>query len=118
MRTEPFGTTADGAAVTRHTLARGALRVQVLDYGGTVTRSEGPDRPGRSANVVLGAADLAGYAASDAHFGAIIGRYANRIAGGRFTLDGTVYALPRNEGRNTMHGGPEGFDRRLWRVVT
>jgi aldose 1-epimerase len=68
------------------------------------------------ANVVLGAVDLAGYAASDAHFGALIGRYANRIAGGRFKLDGQTYQLPRNEGRNTMHGGPEGFDRRVWRV--
>jgi aldose 1-epimerase len=116
MQAEPFGTTADGVAVTRHTLARGALRVQVLDYGGIVSRIEVPDRAGRVANVVLGAAGLAGYAASDAHFGALIGRYANRIAGGRFKLDGQTYQLPRNEGRNTMHGGPEGFDRRVWRV--
>ncbi|RZK88470.1 MAG: galactose mutarotase, partial [Methylobacterium sp.] len=116
MRTEPFGTTADGAAVTRHTLARGDLRVQVLDYGGIVSRIDVPDRRGRVANVVLGAADLAGYVASDAHFGALIGRYANRIAGGRFSLDGAVHQLPRNQGRNTMHGGPEGFDRRVWRV--
>jgi aldose 1-epimerase len=116
MQAEPFGTTADGVAVMRHTLARGALRVQVLDYGGIVSRIEVPDRAGRVANVVLGAAGLAGYAASDAHFGALIGRYANRIAGGRFKLDGQTYQLPRNEGRNTMHGGPEGFDRRVWRV--
>ena len=116
MRTEPFGTTADGAAVTRHTLTRGDLRVQVLDYGGIVSRIDVPDRRGRVANVVLGAADLAGYVASDAHFGALIGRYANRIAGGRFSLDGAVHQLPRNQGRNTMHGGPEGFDRRVWRV--
>ncbi|MGU3363062.1 aldose epimerase family protein [Methylobacterium sp. M6A4_1b] len=116
MRTEPFGTTAGGAAVTRHTLARGGVTVQILDYGGLISRIEVPDRTGRSANVVLGAADLAGYAASDAHFGALIGRYANRIAGGRFSLDGQVHQLPRNEGRNTMHGGPEGFDRRIWRV--
>lgn len=116
MQAEPFGTTADGVAVTRHTLARGALRVQLLDYGGIVSRIEVPDRAGRVANVVLGATDLTGYAASDAHFGALIGRYANRIAGGRFKLDGQTYQLPRNEGRNTMHGGPEGFDRRVWRV--
>jgi len=116
MRTEPFGTTADGAAVTRHTLTRGDLRVQVLDYGGIVSRIDVPDRRGRVANVVLGAADLAGYVASDAHFGALIGRYANRIARGRFSLDGAVHQLPRNQGRNTMHGGPEGFDRRVWRV--
>lgn len=116
MQAEPFGTTADGATVMRHTLARSDLRVQVLDYGGILSRIEVPDRAGRVANVVLGAADLAGYAASDAHFGALIGRYANRIAGGRFELDGRTYELPRNEGRNTMHGGPQGFDRRVWRV--
>ena len=116
MQAEPFGTMADGATVMRHTLARSDLRVQVLDYGGIVSRIEVPDRAGRVANVVLGAADLAGYAASDAHFGALIGRYANRIAGGRFELDGRTYELPRNEGRNTMHGGPQGFDRRVWRV--
>ncbi|KQP95112.1 aldose epimerase [Methylobacterium sp. Leaf113] len=117
MQAEPFGTTGAGDPVTRHTLERGDLRVQILDYGGIVSRIDVPDRTGRRANVVLGAADLAGYAASDAHFGAVIGRYANRIAGGRFHLDGRSYDLPRNEGRNTMHGGPEGFDRRVWRVT-
>ncbi len=116
MTPEPYGRTKDGQPVTRHTLARGRLRVGILDYGGIVSRIETPDRAGRRANVVLGASDLAGYAASDAHFGALIGRYANRIAGGRFSLDGQIYDLPRNEGANTMHGGPQGFDRKVWRV--
>jgi aldose 1-epimerase len=116
MKPEPYGRTGDGHAVTRHTLARGGLTVQILDYGGVVTRIAVPDRAGRIANVVLGAADLAGYEASDAHFGALVGRFANRIAGGRFSLDGRVYDLPRNEGANTLHGGPRGFDRKVWRV--
>ena len=116
MQARPFGRTKTGEAVTAHTLAAGPLRVEILDYGGIVRSVEAPDRAGRVANVVLGAVDLAGYEASDAHFGAIIGRYANRIAGGRFRLDGRDYRLPTNEGRNTMHGGPEGFDRRVWRV--
>jgi len=116
MKPEPYGRTKDGHAVTRHTLARGRLAVQILDYGGVVTRIAVPDRDGARANVVLGAADLAGYEASDAHFGALIGRFANRLAGGRFTLDGRTYDLPRNEGPNTMHGGPRGFDRKVWRV--
>ena len=73
-----------------------------------------PDREGRVANVVLG---LPGAAPSDSHFGAVAGRYANRIAGGAFTLDGTRYELPRNDGENTLHGGPEGFGRRTWTVA-
>ena len=117
MQAAPFGRTRTGEAVTAYTLAHGTLRVEILDYGGIVRRIEAPDRAGRVANVVLGAADLPGYEASDAHFGAIIGRYANRIAGGRFHLDGRDFQLPANEGRNTMHGGPEGFDRRVWRVA-
>jgi aldose 1-epimerase len=116
MQAVRFGRTKAGEAVTAYTLARGDLRVEILDYGGIVRRIECPDRAGRRANVVLGARDLAGYEASDAHFGALIGRYANRIADGRFSLDGQVHRLPTNEGRNTMHGGPKGFDRRVWRV--
>lgn len=116
MAPEPYGRTRTGEAVTRYTLSSPLLRVQILDYGGIVARIEAPDRTGSAANVVLGAADLAGYEASDAHFGAIIGRYANRIGQGRFTLDGQVFQLPQNAGRNAMHGGPRGFDRHVWRV--
>ena len=116
MTGETFGRTADGETVTRFTLARGSLRVQVLDYGGIVTAIETPDREGRAANVVLGLATVAGYETKSPHFGGLIGRFANRIARGRFAIDGQAYALPINEPPNAMHGGPEGFDKRMWRV--
>ncbi|WP_019905005.1 aldose epimerase family protein [Methylobacterium sp. 77] len=117
MAADSFGRTKDGRDVARYALSRSRLRVHILDYGGVVSRIEVPDRNGTWANVALGARDLAGYEASDAHFGAIIGRYANRIAKGRFSLDGHEYRLPHNAGGNTMHGGPVGFDRRIWRVI-
>lgn len=117
MAGQPFGWTKDGSPVSRYRLARSRLHVDILDYGGVVSRVETPDRQGNWANVVLGARDVAGYEASDAHFGALIGRYANRIAGGRFSLDGRDYQLPLNAGGNTMHGGENGFDRRIWRVI-
>ncbi|MDP4006019.1 aldose epimerase family protein [Methylobacterium sp. NEAU K] len=111
-----FGRTADGQAVTRHVLDRGGLRVHVIDFGAVVTAIEVPDRAGRRANVVLGLDTLAGYETVSPSFGAVIGRFANRIAGGRFSLDGQTYRLPVNEGPNTLHGGPRNFGRRLWRV--
>lgn len=117
MIEERFGTTAEGDAVTRYTLTREDLRVQVIDYGAIVTAIEVPDRQGRAANVVLALDTVEGYETVSPHFGAIAGRYANRIAGGRFTLDGQTYRLPINEPPNTMHGGPAGFAKRLWRVT-
>lgn len=117
MRPDKFGTTRAGETVTRHTLVRDDLRVEVIDYGAVVTAIEVPDREGRWANVVLALDTVEGYETVSPHFGAIAGRYANRIARGRFTLDGTTYALPINEPPNTMHGGPEGFSRRLWRAT-
>ncbi|MCJ2007527.1 aldose epimerase family protein [Methylobacterium sp. J-092] len=116
MTGETFGRTADGETVTRFTLVRGPLRVQVLDYGGIVTAIETPDRGGRVGSVVLGLDTVAGYETKSPHFGGLIGRFANRIAKGRFTVDGHAYALPINEPPNAMHGGPRGFDRRMWRV--
>ncbi|TXN05549.1 hypothetical protein FV219_10240 [Methylobacterium sp. WL122] len=118
MAGETFGTTADGETVTRFTLARGALRVQVLDYGGVVTAIETPDRAGHAANVVLGLDSVAAYETKSPHFGGLIGRFANRIANGRFAIDGHAYALPTNEPPNAMHGGPRGFDRRMWQVAS
>ncbi|QIJ75461.1 galactose-1-epimerase [Methylobacterium sp. NI91] len=117
MRPDKFGTTRAGETVTRYTLLRDDLRVEVIDYGAVVTAIEVPDREGRWANVVLALDTVEGYETVSPHFGAIAGRYANRIARGRFTLDGTTYALPINEPPNTMHGGPEGFSRRLWRAT-
>lgn len=117
MMAETFGMTRAGETVTRYTLARGDLRIQVIDYGAVVTAIEVPDREGRRANVVLALDAVEGYETVSPHFGAIAGRFANRIAKGRFTLDGTTYALPINEPPNTMHGGPEGFAKRLWQAV-
>ncbi|GJD88959.1 Aldose 1-epimerase [Methylobacterium hispanicum] len=117
MAGEGFGRTRDGEPVTRYTLERGPLRLQVIDYGAVVTRLEVPDRVGRRANVVLGLDTLAGYERLSPHFGAVAGRFANRIANGRFDLDGHTYHLPVNEPPNTLHGGPEGFAHRPWRAT-
>lgn len=117
MRAESFGRTRDGAPVTRYTLERGPLRLQVIDYGAVVTRLEVPDRAGQVANVVLGLDALDGYETVSPHLGAVAGRFANRIAGGRFALDGRTYRLPVNEPPNTLHGGPEGFAHRLWHAT-
>ncbi|MEU5741963.1 aldose epimerase family protein [Streptomyces tendae] len=114
---ELFGTLSDGTPVHRWTLERSGVRVRVLSYGGIVQSAEVPDRDGHAADVVLGFADLDGYLAHpEPYFGALVGRYANRIAGGRFPLDGRTYALVPNEGPNTLHGGARGFDKRVWDV--
>jgi aldose 1-epimerase len=115
---EQFGTLSDGTPVHRWTLERAGVRVRVLSYGGIVQSLEVPDREGRTANVVLGFAALDGYLAHPGpYLGALIGRYANRIAGGRFTLDGTAYALATNNAPNSLHGGERGFDKRVWEVT-
>jgi aldose 1-epimerase len=112
---EPFGTAPDGTPVERWTLTNGEMTVRVLTYGGVIQTLEVPDAHGKVENVVLGFEDVAGYASEDdPYFGSLIGRYGNRIAEGRFTLDGQTYQLPRNDGPNTLHGGPEGFDDRVW----
>jgi aldose 1-epimerase len=95
----------------------GDLRAGVRSYGATLARLEVPDRTGRRADVVLGFDTQAEYVASPAHLGGIVGRFANRIANARFTLDGAVHALVPNEGRHQLHGGAGGFDRRVWRGV-
>ena len=116
---EPFGELADGTVVHRHTLDNGrGLVVRVLTYGGILQSIEVPGRDGRPANVVLGFADLDTYVHGNTpYFGALIGRYANRIAGGRFTLDGRTHRLPINNPPNSLHGGTEGFDKRVWTVT-
>jgi aldose 1-epimerase len=112
---ELFGTLPDGSEVRRWALERAGTRVEVLTYGGIVRSVEVPDRAGRRANVVLGFAGLDGYLAHpEPHFGALIGRYANRIAGARFALDDRVYALEPNDGPNSLHGGTRGFGNRVW----
>ncbi|MEU6661159.1 aldose epimerase family protein [Streptomyces sp. NPDC046821] len=115
MRSELFGTLPDGTPVHRWTLARGGVRVRVLTYGGIVQSAEVPGRAGATADVVLGFPTLDGYLAHpEPYLGALVGRYANRIAGGRFRLDGRTYELARNNGPNSLHGGERGFDKHVW----
>ncbi|MFI6204910.1 aldose epimerase family protein [Streptomyces sp. NPDC051041] len=111
-----FGTLADGTEVHRWSLENGGTRLKVLSYGGIVQSLEIPDRRGRYANVSAGFDDLADYVAKSPYFGALIGRYGNRIGKGRFTLDGTAYQLSVNDGENSLHGGAQGFDKRVWDV--
>ncbi|WP_137989480.1 aldose epimerase family protein [Streptomyces vilmorinianum] len=114
ITSEPFGS-VDGTDVTRWTLQRDAVRVRVLTYGGIVQSVETPDRDGVPGDVVLGFPDLEGYLKRpEPYFGALVGRYANRIAGGTFTLDGRVHLLARNGGPHSLHGGERGFDKHVW----
>jgi aldose 1-epimerase len=114
---ETFGHLPGGAPVERVTL-RGAagFEVAVIAFGAAVQALRAPDRDGRCADIVLGYDELAPYLAERRMFGATVGRYANRIAGGRFELDGRRFQLPLNDGPNSLHGGPDGFDRKLWRI--
>lgn len=115
----PFGTLPGGEAAELFVLrnASGA-EVRVTGYGGVIVSVRVPDRQGRLGDVVLGHDTLAGYVADDAYFGALIGRCANRIRGGRFVLDGTEHALPVNNGANHLHGGPRGFHKHAWAAET
>ncbi|MGI4832077.1 MAG: aldose epimerase family protein [Janthinobacterium lividum] len=119
----PFGTTPDGATAELFTLENTlGLRLAVTNYGGHVTSLHVPDRQGQPSDVVLGFDTLAGYTSpvflqENPYFGALIGRYGNRIAQGRFTLDGRAYQLPINNPPNSLHGGTLGFDKRLWQAV-
>ncbi|MGK9459019.1 aldose epimerase family protein [Streptomyces sp. G6] len=113
---ELFGRLADGTKVYRWSLENGGTRMKVLSYGGVVQSLEIPDRRGRYENVSLGFDNLDDYVASSPYFGALIGRYGNRIGQGRFTLDGTAYQLSVNDGEQSLHGGAQGFDKRVWDV--
>jgi aldose 1-epimerase len=110
-----FGVLPDGRAVQATTMRNNTgMMVEILDYGAIVRVIEVPDRHGSSSNVVLGFDDLETYLEKSPYFGAIIGRFANRIARGRFELDGEVYQLAINETPNHLHGGDSGFDKKLW----
>ena len=112
-----FGTLADGRRVTLFTLTNPAgAELRVIDYGAIVVSLKVPDRDGKLRDVVLGYDDLAGYEQDKAFLGATVGRYANRIAAGRFTLDGKDYQLDLNDGPNHLHGGSGGFHKRLWQA--
>ncbi|UZK64925.1 aldose epimerase family protein [Sphingomonas sp. M1-B02] len=105
-----------GAAIETLSIARGRFRAEILTLGAAVRRLEVPGRDGRSANVVLGYRDLEDYRAHPRYYGVVAGRYANRIGGARFSLDGIEYRLPENDGANNLHSGPLGFDLRNWAV--
>jgi aldose 1-epimerase len=114
----PFGTLPDGAQVSQFTLTNAAgMIVKILDFGGIITQIHVPDRAGRFADVALGFDTLEPYLKDSPYFGALIGRYGNRIAKGRFTLDGKTYQLPVNNGENHLHGGEPGFDKVLWQAA-
>jgi aldose 1-epimerase len=110
----PFGATRDGRTVELFTLSNGPAAVQILTYGGIVRSITVPDRRGELANVVLGLTDLESYVQANAYLGCITGRYANRIARGRFTLDGIEHRLAVNDPPNHLHGGNVGFDKATW----
>ena len=110
-----YGTTADGRLVEEFTLQNSVgMEVKCITFGGILTSIKVPDRKGRLANVALSFESLANYVAEHPYFGAITGRYANRIAGGAFSLDGKDYRLFKNDGGNSLHGGEIGFDKRVW----
>jgi len=110
---KPFGT-ADGMPVTLYTLRNGNAEVSIFNYGGIVQSFKVPDKSGKIGDVVLGFDNLADYVKSSPYFGALIGRYGNRIAKGKFTLDSTEYSLATNNGANALHGGLKGFDKVVW----
>ena len=113
-----FGELADGTPIDAYTLTNAHnMTVRVLTYGGIVQMLRVPDRAGQVGDVVLGFDDLAPYVDRSPYFGAIIGRYANRIARGRFTLDETTYELPTNEGSHHLHGGAHGFHHVVWKAA-
>lgn len=112
----PFGVTAQGEPVERLELKRGALSCAILTFGATLNSLTVPDREGKPVDVVLGYDTLEEYMTQDAYLGAVVGRFANRIAKGRFSLNGKEYALAVNNGPNHLHGGLKGFSYRVWTV--
>ena len=117
MRRESFGTTPEGVAVDRYTLTSASgVTIAVLSYGGVIQSVVAPDRSGKLADVALGYDSLDGYLRDKSYLGALIGRYANRIRAGRFSLDGVEYTLATNAGANHLHGGNRGFNKAVWKA--
>ena len=114
----PFGKLPDGTEARLFTLDNGrGMRATITNYGGIVTSLVVPDRAGQGADVVLGYDSLAGYLRTTPYFGALVGRYANRIGKARFSLDGRSYTLAANDHGNSLHGGLKGFDKLLWEAA-
>lgn len=115
VRRLPFGKTQAGVAVVKTVLRNDlGMSVAAIDYGATLTAIETPDRQGRIANIVLNRPDIAAYETNQRRYGAVIGRYAGRIADARFTLDGVTYPLEAGRNNMTLHGGSHGYDKRAW----
>jgi len=113
----PFGKAQDGTPIDEYILTNaGKMQVGVITYGGIITTINVPDRDGNVENVVLGFSKLDDYLTKNPYFGTITGRYANRIAKAKFTLDGKEYSLAANNGPNSLHGGAKGFDKQVWQA--
>ena len=113
-----FGEMPDGTKVEKYTMTNAkGMEVDVITYGGRITRWTAPDSNGNYEDIVLGFDDLESYLGENPFFGALIGRYGNRIAKGKFTLDGETYTLATNDGENHLHGGTQGFDRKIWKAT-
>jgi aldose 1-epimerase len=117
VKREAFGKLPDGTAVELYTLSNGkGMEAAIMTYGAAVVSLTAPDRAGRYGDVVLGMDNLEGYLKGVPYFGAIVGRYGNRIGHARFTLEGKTYDLSKNDGDNTLHGGERGFDKHVWQA--
>ncbi|NOY58414.1 MAG: galactose mutarotase [Calditrichaeota bacterium] len=116
VQKEPFGKTPDGTEIELYTLTNyNGMKARIMTYGAILVSLKVPDRNGKLADITLGYDDLAGYIKNNPYFGATVGRYANRIAKGQFTLDGVEYQLAQNDGENHLHGGARGFDKVIWK---
>jgi aldose 1-epimerase len=117
VKMEPFGSLPDGTAVDLYTLTNEhGLKARLMTYGAILVSLEVPDRHGSLGDIVLGYDALDGYIKNNPYFGAIVGRYGNRIAKGQFTLNGATYTLAKNNGENHLHGGLKGYDKVVWKA--
>ena len=117
IKKESFGKTTGGEQIDLYTLAnKKGMEVSITNFGATVVTLKVPDRAGKAVDIVLGYDTLDGYEKGTSYFGATVGRYGNRIAGGKFSIDGKTYTLPKNNGENTLHGGIVGFNKKVWKA--
>src|SRR5258708_21684396 len=117
IRKQSFGKTNSGGQIDLYSLSnQKGMEVSITNFGATIVTLRVADRAGKAADVVLGFDTLEGYETGKSYFGATVGRYANRIGGGTFSIDGKTYTLPKNNGNNTLHGGIVGFNKNVWKV--
>jgi aldose 1-epimerase len=117
IKKESFGKTSGGEQIELYSLTnKKGMEVSITNFGATVVTLKVPDRAGKATDIVLGYDTLDGYEKGTSYFGATVGRYGNRIAGGKFSIDGKTYMLPKNNGENTLHGGIVGFNKRVWKA--